>query len=72
MSCHEFHTTGTGKLLLFSLFLIIKFHYTLATTLRGKHFKVYCASLVVSQVIFGPKSSCSSAVSVCHFLGEVL
>ena len=33
-----------GKLLLFSLFLIAKFHYALVTTLGAQHFKVLLCS----------------------------
>lgn len=34
--------------------------------------RFYCVPLVVSQLIFGPKSFCSSQVTVCHSLRVVL
>ena len=34
--------------------------------------RFYCVPLVVSQLIFGPKPSCSSQVTVCHSRGAVL
>ena len=44
MSCQEFHTAENGRLLLFYLLLIARFHLTLVIIPGAQHFKVLLCS----------------------------
>lgn len=58
-SCQEFHTAENGRPLLFYLLLIARFHL-IGYNSQGTAIQVLLCSLVVSQLIFGPKPSCFS------------